>query len=314
MQNKSNATTTGIRKNIWYYLKIDRQLILMSIPMIAFYMIFVYYPMYGASIAFKDFSPALGINGSPWVGLKYFYQVFENPFFIRLMRNTFIIGLYSLVWGFPVPIIFALCVNEITKVKYKKVVQTVSYMPFFISVVVVVGLLYNFLSPTYGVVNTMYTSLTGNDPINFMNSKQWFRTLYIGSGIWQTFGWNSIIYLAALAGIDPQLYDSADIDGASRMQKVVHITLPSIRNTIIILFILSLGGVMNTGFEKIILMYSPSTYEVADVLQTFTYRKGIVEANFSFGAAMGLFNSLINVIFLCAANWISKRVSEVSLW
>lgn len=292
----------------------DRQLLVMCIPMVLFFLIFSYVPMYGLVIAFKNFKPALGIIKSGWVGLDVFAKVFRNPFFPRLLGNTFLIGIYSLLWGFPVPIIFALFVNEIRSDKFRKITQTISYLPYFISTVVIVGLLWNFLSPVTGVVNTVYTAITGNEPINFMSEPAYFRSIYIGSNIWQTFGWNSIIYLAALAGIDMQLYDSATVDGANRMQQMLHVTLPSMLPTIVIMLILNMGNIMSVGFEKIILMYSPSTYQTADVISTYTYRRGIIQSDFSFGTAIGLFNSAVNIIFIAGANRLSRKLTETSLW
>lgn len=311
---KKKSTGTSSLNLLKKYAIRDYQLLIMCIPMIAFYLIFCYWPMYGVVIAFKDFKPLEGILGSDWVGLKYFMQVFRTPTLPRLIKNTFLIGLYSLLWGFPVPIIFALCLNEVRKSWFKRTVQTISYLPYFISTVVVVGMLNNFLSPVNGLVNTLYVNLTGNNPINFLGESSWFRTLYIGSGIWQSFGWNSIIYLAALSGIDMELYEAARIDGANRLQEIWHITIPGIMSTIMILLILNMGNIMSVGFEKIILMYSPSTYDVADVISTYTYRRGIIEANYSFGAAVGLLNSLVNVVFIVVANTLSRKFSEVSLW
>ncbi|MEN6315925.1 MAG: ABC transporter permease subunit [Clostridiaceae bacterium] len=292
----------------------DRQLLVLCIPMILFFLIFCYAPMYGLVIAFKDFKPGLGIIGSEWVGLKYFAQVFRNPFFPRLFKNTFLIGIYSLAWGFPLPIIFALFVNEIRSSKFKKIAQTISYLPYFISTVVIVGLLWNFLSPTTGVVNTIYTMITGKDAITFMSEPAYFRSLYIGSNIWQSFGWNSIIYLAALAGVDLQLYDSATVDGANRFQQMLHVTLPILLPTIVIMLVLNMGNIMSVGFEKLILMYSPATFQVADVISTYTYRRGIIQSDFSFGTAIGLFNSVINIVFIVGANRFSKKLTETSLW
>ena len=292
----------------------DRHLLVMCIPMILFFLIFSYLPMVGLGLAFVDFKPALGITGSPFVGLENFFKVYRNPFFPRLMRNTFLIGLYTLVWSFPFPILFALAVNEIRAKKFQKVVQTISYMPYFISVVVIVGLLSNFLSPTTGIINQLYTAVTGRDPISFMTEPKYFRFLYVSSNIWQTFGWNSIIYLAALAGVDISLYESARVDGANRFQQMRHITLPCIMSTIIIMLVLNMGNIMSVGFEKIILMYSPSTYEAADVISTYTYRRGIVQSDYSFGTAIGLFNSVINMVFIVGANWLSRKFSDTSLW
>jgi putative aldouronate transport system permease protein len=299
-----------LRRNV----RRDWELMIFSVPLVIYFLVFHYWPMYGVLIAFKNFSPNKGILGSAWAGSKYFMQVFNSPYLFRLMRNTFLLGFYGLLWGFPIPILFALMLNEVKCLRYKKVVQTVSYLPYFISTVIIVGLMFNFFSPNSGVINTMRTRMTGQPPINFMGEASWFRTLYIGSGIWQTTGWDSIIYLAALSGIDMELYDSAKVDGCNRFQSIWHITLPGIRNTMMILFILRVGSIMSVGFEKIILMYSPSTYEVADVVATYTYRKGILDAKYSFGAAFGLVNSVINIVFLFSANAISRKLAETSLW
>lgn len=270
--------------------------------------------MGGLLIAFVDFKPMRGIFGSHFVGFKHFQSVFTNPFFPRLLSNTFMIGVQTLVWSFPIPIIFALCVNEVRSSRMKKVVQTISYMPYFISVVVIVGLMISFLSPTTGVVNMLYTRITNNDAVNFMTEAKYFRFLYIFSHIWQTFGWNSIIYFAALTNVDPMLYDSAKVDGANRIQQLIHITLPSIRATILIMLLLNMGNMMSVGYEKIILMYSPGIYEVADVISTFTYRRGIVQSDYSYGTAIGLFNSAVNLVFIFGSNWLSRRFAETSLW
>lgn len=313
MRQRANGGKAAFAR-LQKYVRRDYQLLILCIPMIAFYFIFCYWPMYGILIAFKDFKPLQGILGSDWVGLKYFMQVFRTPTLPRLIKNTFLIGLYSLLWGFPIPIFFALCLNEVKKSWFKRIVQTLSYLPYFISTVVVVGMLNNFFSPVNGLVNTFYTSVTGHDAINFMGESEWFRTLYIGSGVWQSFGWNSIIYLAALSGIDMELYEAARIDGANRLQEIWHVTLPGITSTIMILLIMNMGSIMSVGFEKIILMYSPSTYDVADVISTYTYRRGILDADYSYGAAVGLLNSLVNIVFILTANTISRKVSEVSLW
>ena len=313
----TRAIKTGARSSPGRLLrncKKDYELILLSIPMIVYFAIFCYWPMYGVIIAFKNFSPTKGILSSQWVGLKYFRQVFTSPYLFRLMRNTFLLGAYGIIFGFPVPIIFALMLNEINHKGYKRVVQTISYLPYFISTVIICGLMYNFFSPNSGIVNTIYTSLTGEPAINFMGEPRWFRTLYIGSGIWQGMGWDSIIYLAALSGIDMDLYDSAKVDGANRWQCMFHITLPGISNTMMIMLILRVGSIMSVGFEKIILMYSPSTYEVADVVSTYTYRLGILDSKYSYATAFGLINSVINVVFLCLSNMLSRKFSETSLW
>jgi putative aldouronate transport system permease protein len=291
----------------------DRYLLLLMLPVIAYYIIFHYVPMYGVTIAFKNFSAAKGILGSPWAGFKWFEQFFRSIYFSRIVRNTVLINVYGLLWGFPVPIIFALFLNELKDGVFRRSVQTISYLPHFISVVVVVGMIVNFLSPLDGIVNVALKAI-GHEAINFMSEAKWFRTIYISSGIWQGFGWNSIIYLAAITSIDPTLYEAAEIDGASRLRKVWHITIPGILPTVIILLILNLGNIMSVGYEKIILMYSPATYETADVISTYVYRRGILNAEYSFGAAVGLFNSVINFLLIILVNRISKKITDIALW
>lgn len=291
----------------------QRYLFLLMLPGIIYFIVFKYTPMYGAIIAFKDFNPRVGILESPWAGLKYFKQFFDSPFCWRLIRNTLLLSLYDLIFNFPVPIIFALLLNEVRCKRYKKAVQTISYLPHFISVVIVVGLMKTMFSPNGGVVNSLL-SMFGVDPINFFSEKGWFRTLYVGSGIWQSFGWGSIIYLASMAGIDPGLYEAARLDGAGRFRCMWNITLPAIRPTITILFIMRLGKLLSVGFEKAILMYSPATYEVSDLISTYVYRYGILKANYSFGAAVDLMNSVVALILIFVANKICQKVSDTSLW
>lgn len=290
----------------------DKYLYLMLIPGFLFFLIFCYFPMYGAIIAFKDFVPGTTILGCEWVGLKWFIQFFKGKYFGRLLKNTILISIYSILWGFPLPIIFALMLNEIKDGFFKRLAQTVSYLPHFISVVVIVGILNNLFNMT-GPVTVFIKNLTGAE-INFLNDPKWFRTIYIGSGIWQSFGWDSIIFLAALSGIDPQLYEAAKIDGASRFKQAIHITLPGIMPTIIILLILSTGSILSVGYTKIILMYSPATYPVADVISTYVYRVGLLNARYSFASAVGLFNSVANFILLVIVNRTSRRLTEISLW
>lgn len=282
------------------------------VPVIAFYIVFHYVPMYGVVIAFKNYSAGRGIIGSPWVGFRWFEEFFNSLYFGRLIRNTFLLSFFTLLFGFPIPIIFALILNEFGGL-FKRVVQTISYLPYFISLVVIVGIMFNLLSMKTGIVNHIIQQW-GGDPVDFMGRPEWFRFLYVSSTIWQTFGFSSIIYLAALSSIDPQLYESAMIDGASRWQQTVHITLPGIMPTAMIILILNVGNLLAVGFEKIILMYSPATFETADVIATYVYRRGIVGAEYSFAAAVGLFNSVINFILLVIANSISKRLTRVGLW
>ncbi len=287
--------------------------LLLILPCIVFFVLFDYIPMYGAIIAFKDFRLGDTITSAPWVGLKWFGEFFSNMYFWRLMRNTLVINVYQLVFGFPIPIIFALVLNEIRLRKFKRVLQTVSYMPYFISTVVVVGMMYNFLGVNHGIVNNILES-AGHEKIHFFLRSEYFRPLYISSGIWQSFGYGSIIYIAAMSGIDTDLYEAATIDGAKRLRQAWHITLPGIRPTIIIILIFNMGALMAEGFEKIILMYNPATYEVADVISTYVYRRGLIDLEYSFGAAIGLFNSVINFGLLVGANAVFKKISEVGLW
>lgn len=298
-----------MRRLIWR----DRYLFLLISPVLAYYVVFHYLPIVGTLIAFKDYSPRLGVLGSPWVGLANFQEFFHSFYFGRLLRNTILLSLYTLLWGFPVPIIFALLLNELRSQLLKRTVQTISYLPHFISAVVIAGMIVTFLSPDDGIVNNL-RGLLGFSAVNFMSDPGYFRSIYVGSEVWQTFGWGAIIYLAALAGVDPNLYDSADVDGAKRWQKVVYITLPSIVPVMVILLILNAGNLMSVGFEKVLLLYNPATYETADVIQTYVYRRGIVSSDYGLAAAIGFFNSLINLVLLLTVNWIARRRSETSLW
>ncbi|MFH1737993.1 MAG: ABC transporter permease subunit [bacterium] len=287
--------------------------LLLILPCLIFYILFAYIPMYGAIIAVKDFRLGDTIGSAPWVGFRWFREFFTSMYFWRLIKNTLIINFYQLVFGFPVPIIFALVVNEIRIRKFKRTLQTISYMPHFISVVVVVGILTNLFGVNHGIVNTVLESW-GREKIHFFLQPRWFRPLYVGSGIWQSFGYGSIIYIAAMSDVNMNLYEAAIIDGANRLQQIRHITLQAIKPTIVILLILNIGALMSEGFAKIILMYNPATYVVADVISTYVYRRGLVEMQYSFSAAVGLFNSVVNFLMLVGANALSKRFSEVSLW
>jgi len=291
----------------------DRYLILLILPVVVYFILFAYYPLYGVIIAFKDYRVGLGIWGSPWVGFDHFINFFNGIFFARLLSNTLLISLYSLLWGFPIPIIFALMLNEFRNGAFKRTVQTISYFPHFISLVVVCGMVIDFLSPTGGIVNQLIVRLGGTS-INFLGQPQWFRTVLIGSTIWQSFGFGSIIYFAAISGINPELYEAARIDGAGRLRQMWHVTLPGIRPTIVTLLILNIGNIMSVGFERIILLYSPATYATADVISTYVYRIGLLGAQYSFASAVGLFNSIINIIILLSVNRLSKRMFDTSLW
>lgn len=291
----------------------DKYLLLLILPVLLYYFVFHYIPMYGVIIAFKNFKPLKGILGSAWVGFDYFTMFFKSVYFWRLLKNTLLLSLYSLLWGFPIPILFALLLNELKEGIFKKSVQTISYLPHFISIVVIVGMIHNFTTVQGGIVNTVI-GWFGFGPINFLSEPSWFRDIYVSSSVWQGFGWSSIIYLAAISGIDPQLYEAAEMDGANRWQKMWSITLPCLVPTIVILLILNVGNLMDVGFEKINLLYNPTTYETADVISTFVYRQGIQRADYSYSTAIGLFNNVINLILLVTVNRISKKVSETSLW
>lgn len=291
----------------------SRILLLMILPAVIFYILFQYKPIWGILIAFKQYSIYKGFGASPWVGFRYFIQFFSSPDAFVIIRNTFLLSLYMLIWEFPMPILFALMLNEVANPKAKKLVQTISYMPHFISTVVVCSMVTMFLSPSTGIVNNLLDAL-GYERIYFLSKDYLYRTIYIASGIWKETGFNSIIYLTAIAGIEIQLYESARIDGANKLRQILHVTLPCIAPTIVILFILNIGSLMNVGFDKSYLLQTPSTYGVSDVISTYVYRSGIKDGNFSYGTAIGLFNSVINIVFLVAANTLAKRAGETSLW
>ncbi len=294
-------------------LKRDKYLYLLFLPIFVWYIVFCYTPLGGLIIAFKDFKPGMGIYGGDWVGMRWFIQFFQSPFAYRLIRNTVLISLYSLIYGFPVPILFAICITELKNNGVRRVVQTVSYLPHFISTVVVVGMIKNFLSMNDGLINNLI-ALLGGTRVNFLMTARYFRTIYVASGVWQGFGYGAIIYIAAIMGIDPSLYESARIDGISKFQEVRYITIPMIAPTIIILFIMQLGRLMNVGFEKVFLLYSSGVYETSDVISTYVYRKGIESNAYSFSTAVGLFNTCINFLFVFGANQLSRRITDTSLW
>ncbi|GAB6929143.1 ABC transporter permease subunit [Paenibacillus sp. JCM 10914] len=289
------------------------QLYALFTPVLIYFIVFHYVPMYGVQIAFKDFIANRGIMDSPWVGFKHFERFFNSFYFWRIIKNTMGIGLYELIVGFPIPIILALMINEARSSKFRRFVQTVTYAPHFLSTVVVVGMIMMFLSPVSGLVNNVITSF-GGEPIAFMTEPSWFKSIYVWSGVWQGMGWSSIIYLAALAGIDPQLHEAAKVDGASWLRRIWHINLPGIAPTMTILLILNIGSILGVGFEKIFLMQNSLNMEASDVIATNVYRSGILGAQYSFSAAVGLFNSIVNFIMLITVNRIARRVSENSLW
>lgn len=284
----------------------------MLIPLVAFYLVFHYYPMYGAQIAFKNFTIGKGIEGSPWVGMKHFEQFFKSIYFERLLTNTLLINIFDIILGFPLPILLALLLNEVRSNAYKRTIQTVTYLPHFISTVVLCSLVREFTART-GLINDII-QLFGGEPIIFLQQAEWYRTVFIGSGIWQECGWNSIIYMAALSAIDVEQYEAARIDGANRLQQIWYITLPALLSTIVIMLIIRCGKIMNVGAEKTLLLYNPATYKTADVISSYVYRKGIVDGNYSFSTAVGLFNSVINFIMLLSVNKISNKLTGSGLF
>lgn len=283
-----------------------------ALPVVAYYIIFKYIPLYGLQIAFKDYKITRTIWECSWVGFEHFQKFFSSMYFGRTVGNTLIISVLNLVFGFPAPIIFALLLNEVQNSKFKKIVQTVTYLPHFVSTVVICGLIVSFCSKD-GLINTII-AFFGGSRSDLLMSKAAFRPIYIISGIWSGFGWGSIIYLSALAGVDQEQYEAAYIDGAKRFQRMIYITLPGIMPTIVIKLIMEIGGMMSVGSEKILLLYSPLTYEVADVISTYVYRKGLEDNDYSYSAAVGLFNSVINIILLTFANTVSRRLTDTSLW
>lgn len=314
MSNVQTIPRKPFRQRLIRDIKRYKFIYLLGFLCLTYYIIFCYLPMGGIVIAFKDFRAARGIFGSKWADpwYKYFDQFFNGYYFWRLLRNTLLINLQDLIFGFPAPIILALLLNELRNQKFKRVVQTVSYLPHFISQVVVCGIILDFFSSS-GVVNQVIQML-GGQKILFMQDASWFQPIFVGSGIWQGIGYGSIIYLSALGGVDASLYDAATIDGCSRFGRVLHVTIPGILPTIVIMLILRVGSMLNVGFEKIILLYNETTYETADVISSFVYRYGMQKGNYSYATAVGLFNSLFNFILLVAVNAFSRKVSEISLW
>ena len=289
------------------------QLYVLLVPAIAYIVIFKYWPMYGVQIAFRNYNPADGFTGSPWVGLQHFARFVHSYQFTQVLGNTIWIAVLGLLIAFPVPIILALLVNGLQSEKFKKFTQTVLYSPAFISTVVVVGMMFVLLSPRSGLINNAI-QLTGGEPIFFMGSPDWFRPIYLISDIWQNAGFSMIVYLAALAGIDPALHDAAKVDGATKLQRMRHIDLPGIMPMVTVLFILAIGNLLNVGFEKALLMQTPLNLANSEIIQTYVYHAGLQQAQFSYSAAIGLFNSAINLVLLTTFNWVAKRAGQSTLW
>ncbi|WP_242061789.1 ABC transporter permease [Cytobacillus firmus] len=288
------------------------QLYLFLLPALIYFIVFHYVPMYGVLIAFKDFVATKGIMGSPWVGFKHFERFFDSYQFWTLIKNTLGLSITQLIVGFPLPIFLALMLNQIRSERYKRFVQTVVYAPHFISVVVLAGMIYVFFSNN-GLINNIIL-IFGGDPISFMAKPEWFKPLYIASGVWQETGWAAIIYLAALAGVSPELHEAAVMDGANKWQRIFHVDIPAIMPTAVILLILSVGNIMNIGFEKAYLLQTPMNQPAAEIIPTYVYKMGLQQAQYSFAAAVGLFNSVINLILLIAVNKFAKKLSGTGLW
>ncbi|OPJ59273.1 ABC transporter permease [Clostridium oryzae] len=305
LMSKLKRDLTIIRKDWQLYS-------LLVLPLI-YYVIFKYGPMIGNVIAFRKFVPGGPALGTEWVGMKYFNMFIHDATFWHVFKNTLVLSGLSLVIGFPIPIIFALLLNELKSNKFKRVVQTASYLPYFLSTVIVAGLIMQILSPSNGVINMIIKALTGKT-IDFLGEAKWFSTVYVGSGVWQGMGWGAILYLAALSGINMELYEAARIDGANRWKQTIHITIPGIMPTIVTLLILNIGGLLNVGFEKILLLYSPLTYSTADVISTYLYRLGLQSNSFSYATAIGLFEAIIGLILVGTANFVSRKLTENSLW
>ena len=292
-------------------LKINGTLYLLILPIVIFYLLFMYKPMYGALIAFQDYRPARGF-GEEWVGLKHFIKFFNSPYFFRLVRNTFTISLLELIFSFPASIILALLLNEVRNERFKKVSQMIMHLPHFVSLVVVCGLVKQFCLSD-GLFNDILVQF-GMERSPLLQKQELYKTIYVASEIWKSLGWNSLIYVAALTGVDAQLYDAASVDGAGRWKQTLHVTLPGIAPTIVVMLILKVGRMMSIGYEKTLLLYNEAIYETSDIISTYVYRYGMIDQNWSYSTAVGLFNSVINVILVVMANKISKSVSENSLW
>lgn len=313
IKRKAEYKKQSLKTPLLADIKSNYELYIMVLPAIVLVMIFSYAPMYGIQLAFKDYSARAGVWGSKWVGLKHIKTFIESPYFFRLLWNTLSINLYSLLWGFWVPIVIALILNEISNGTYKKVIQTVLCAPHFISTVVMVGMIFLFTNESRGLINNIISFL-GLERIPFMAKEGWFRTVYIASGIWQGAGWSSIIYIAALAGVDTQMHEAAIIDGASRMQRIWHINLPSIKPTIVILLLMNMGSMLTVGFEKIYLMQLPLNLDVSEVISTYTYKIAFEGGSFSYSTAIGLFLNIINLTLLTVFNKTANNITGTSLW
>ena len=304
----------GKKQCIGQILCKQKYLYLLFLPGAVYFVLFKYIPMFGIVIAFQNYDIFDGFLYSKWVGLKNFTSFFTGPSFWQIIRNTLLLNIYLIIWGFPVPIILSLLLNEVKNKKYKKFVQIVSYLPHFISSVVIVGIITDFLSPNTGPIAHIINSITGKSNILYMAEPGWFKTIYVSTHIWRSMGWGTIIYLAALSGVDPQLYDAGFVDGANRFQRIIHITIPSIIPTIVVVLILRMGSILSVGFETVYLMQNPLNISTSEVISTYVYKRGIESANYSFGTAADVFNSLIGLLMIITVNKISNKLTETGLW
>lgn len=294
-----------VRKNLSLYL--------MLVPGVLYLIIFKYIPIGGLVMAFQDFNVFAGFTGSEWIGLAQFQKLFASPDFYKIFRNTLLINTYKIIFVFPLPIMLAIMLNEIRCMPLKKVSQTVIYLPHFLSWIIVSGLFINILSPSGGLVNQMITAF-GGEPIFFMSDNRWFRTVLVLTDAWKEMGWSAIVYIAAIAGVEQELYEAATVDGASKLQQIWHVTLPGIISTIVLMFILKLGSIMSGGFDQVLTMYNASVYETGDIIQTYVYRIGLGKMQYSFSAAVGMFNSVIGLVLTVAGNMVSRRLAGRSIW
>ncbi|TBL76092.1 ABC transporter permease [Paenibacillus thalictri] len=310
---RQSLTQSKTKTSLWSELKRDKYLYLLVLPGIVYFLLFKYYPMWGLVIAFQEYSPYMGVFKSAWVGLENFVRFFENPDFFLLFRNTMMISLLSLVFFFPLPIVLSLCMNEVASKYFKRTIQSIVYLPHFLSWVIIAGITFLLLSQTNGIINMLF-QYAGFAKIDFLTNPNFFWGILTGQNIWKDTGWGTIIFLAAMTGIDQQLYEAAKIDGANRLRQMWHITLPGIRNVIIILLILRLGHIMDVGFEQVFLMSNGAVAGVADVFETYVYRNGIQQGQFSYTTAVGLFKSVIGLVLVVGSNWLAKRFGEEGVY
>ncbi len=308
-RRKFGLYLTELKKDIFR----DKLLYVLLVPFLLWFLIFKYVPMWGIQIAFKDFSLFKGIGASPWTGFEYFREFIGNEYFLRVFKNTVIISLYGLIICFPAQIILAIMISEVTRKTFQKTVQTLTYLPHFVSVVVIAGIVTTFLSPETGLVNLLLEKL-GFEKIYFLTNPDYFRGIYTLMNLWKETGFASIVFIAAIAGIDTQLYEAAKMDGANKFKQIIHVTLPGILPTIVVMFIMKIGSLLSVGYETIILLYQPATYETADVISTYVYRSGLIDGRYDFATAVGLFNSIVALVLVVLANRWSKKVTNAGLW